>query len=180
MCEPGTIRLLERVFSGVPWNPELGKVLCVPAALMAGPASFLCSLPAPSCQDGPNHSCCNSRLGGPFPPGPVATSQGPAIARPASTTTDCTHQRTFPFLTLTYPSGAFLDPGWTCHHSSFTGDELGLSDIPGLLHWATAAMLFFDFFFFKTAICVFLIFPARLSNQGLSRCQHLILICKSG
>lgn len=138
-----------------------------------GPASFLCRLPAPSCQAGPNLSCCNSRLGGPFPPSPVATSQGPPTPRPASPTTDCTHH---------VLSHTLLEPsllwGSTCRHSSFTGDKRWLSDIPRLLYWITAARL--SFFFFLMTICVFFIFPARLSNQGLSRCQHLVLNCTSG
>lgn len=125
---------------------------------------------------GPDHSCCNSRLGEPLPqPCSHITATGSTLwpSSPHHWLPCGVHWRAFPFLTLRYPSGMFPGPGCPLHYPNFMGDKFWLSAVLGLLPWTTAAVL--SVAFISNALWVFFIIPTRLSNQGLLGCWYLVL-----
>lgn len=165
-----------------PGIQSLGELLPVPA----GADGWVGQLPVSSASASPSgwarpHGC-NSRFGEPFPLGPAATSQALALLSGLlPPTPDClmrlTKESSFfsPSDTLPEPSKAqaaldITQVSWVRNSCFLTFRDCS----PGLLQQSFLPI------FFLTAISVFLISPAKMSNQGLSRCQHLVLNCKSG
>lgn len=108
--EPRMVRLLEWVCHGGSWNPELGKVLSVPAVLMAGQPASCVGCQPPAVRLGPTSAAVIVGWEGHFLPAlwPHHRDQPFPTPWPASPTTDCAHQRTCLFLALIYPPRALL------------------------------------------------------------------------